>query len=514
MSPKPNFISRADQVAVFAAFALVSGWGGSAAAQPVLKSRGLAAWTEFAGCAAPTDPTGRHFFLDPVRGDLRNDGSARHPWPGLGQALSAREADLRPGDTLVLMSGNHGDVSLKKINAAFVRVEPAAGARPVLRHVSIVGAKWMLVGLSFENDHRGALVVVSDAAHDIVIEKNRFLSAEDAKGWTPQELADKGATGIYTDGRGGARCLTIRDNTMLYVDYGARLTVDKTVFAGNTIDRFGGDAVDYHGSDLNLSFNTITNAREVRTGEHIDAMQGWTPGGQGWDPKSNTHVTIEGNLVIRQVDPELAYPAGMQGIDAFDGDWTDLRVVNNVVITNAFHGIYFASVHRGLIANNTVISDEHPTLNHPPAPSPPVVLTGERVWLGVGDKTHQGTASNDVVIRNNIAQSMQLNSSPNAVKVDHNQVYHLWYQGQQGDPHPISATGAADMGNHNRVDPGLTRGFRLFDPKSFRFDLHLKTGSRAIGAGTPLLAPATDFEGVHRDGATDLGAYLHNKIPG
>src|SRR3978361_2243236 len=81
--------------------------------QGIPRSREVGAWTAFEGCAPPTNSSGRHFFLDPARGANSNDGSPRHPWPGLQSALAAHDADIRPGDTLVLMSGDHGDVALK-----------------------------------------------------------------------------------------------------------------------------------------------------------------------------------------------------------------------------------------------------------------------------------------------------------------------------------------------------------------------------------------------------------------
>jgi hypothetical protein len=483
----------------------------SATAQSAAASHGLAAWTSFEGCSAPTNVGGRRLYLDPTQGGVGGDGSVRRPWPGLQATLSAHQVDIRAGDTLVLMSGDHGDVALKSDNTAYIRVEASPGATPVLRHAWISGGKWLLSGLTFKNDKKGSLLEVH-GGHDIVVQNSRFLSAEDAGAWNPQELADKGATGIYTDGRTSERCLTLRDNTIMFVNYGARLTADKTVFAGNTIDRFGGDGIDYHGSDLVISYNKITNAREVHTGEHIDAIQGFSPGGQGWSAGPNSRVTIEGNLVIRQVDPALPYPAGMQGIDAFDGDWTDLRVINNVVVTNSFHGIFYASVHHGLIGNNTVISDEGTTINTPPNAPQPIKISGDRVWIGVGDKTHQGTPSPDGSVRNNSAQSVQLSAAPGAVEADHNIVYHLWSKGERGDPHPLSVT-VGEVGDHNRVVSGLTREFVAFDPKRYVFDLHLRPGSAAIGAGSSVLAPNVDIDRTPRIGPIDVGAYAYKGAP-
>ncbi len=124
-------------------------------------------------------------------------------------------------------------------------------------------------------------------------------------------------------------------------------------------------------------------------GAHMDGMQGY-PGG-------SSNVVIDSNRVIRQTDPKLPFPTYLQGIDAFDGDWTNLTVTNNVVVTSACWGIFYASVHGGKIINNTVVADG---LIAQPGNCKPIVA--------VGDKTHQGSSSNDVIIRNNIANGLSI----------------------------------------------------------------------------------------------------------
>ena len=47
------------------------------------------------------------------------------------------------------------------------------------------------------------------------------------------------------------------------------------------------------------------------------------------------NILIDSNLIIRQTDPELPFPTYLQGIDAFNSDWTNVTVTNNVVITSA-----------------------------------------------------------------------------------------------------------------------------------------------------------------------------------
>ena len=52
-----------------------------------------------------------------------------------------------------------------------------------------------------------------------------------------------------------------------------------------------------------------------------------------------SNILIDSNTIIRQVDPGLAYPAYIDGIDAFDEDWNDVTVTNNIIVTSACWGI-------------------------------------------------------------------------------------------------------------------------------------------------------------------------------
>jgi hypothetical protein len=99
------------------------------------------------------------------------------------------------------------------------------------------------------------------------------------------------------------------------------------------------------------------------------------------------NVLIDSNLVIRQTDPKLSFPTYLQGIDAFDSDWTNVTVTNNVVITSACWGIDFSSIHSSLIANNTVVEDG---LFSTP---------GCTASVSVGDKTHEGASSSNTVVQ-------------------------------------------------------------------------------------------------------------------
>jgi parallel beta-helix repeat protein len=185
---------------------------------------------------------------------------------------------------------------------------------------------------------------------------------------------------------------------------------NNSIFSHNEIDHFGDDGIDYGASNLLITHNSIHDNFDIGDGNHEDAMQGQNgPLLRGIPYNAFSNILIDSNLVIRQTDPKLAFATYLQGIDAFDEDWTNVTVTNNVVVTTACWGIFFSSSHNGKIINNTVVAD-----NLMPAPGncKPLVV--------VGDKTHQGPSSSDNIIRNNIANGLSIyNLVPN-MTMDHN----------------------------------------------------------------------------------------------
>jgi hypothetical protein len=66
-------------------------------------------------------------------------------------------------------------------------------------------------------------------------------------------------------------------------------------------------------------------------------------------------------------------------------------------------------------------------------------------------------------------------------------------------------------GDHNLIDRrGTESQFVNFDPAKFAFDVRLRAGASAIGAGNPAEAPATDITGAARGNPIDVGAYRFN----
>jgi hypothetical protein len=467
------------------------------------------------GCARPdAKARGRTYYVDPRRGDISGDGSAGRPWDTLQHVMQRWGASLHGGDSLLLFDGDHGAPLIGARNAQFVIITAAPWQTPVVSGLSVTGARWLISGLRFQAARPGRLLTIRGGASDIVITDDSFSSQGEVGDWEPADWASKGAGAVTADGRDGTHCISITHNRIYNAVNPVALYADHTLFADNTIDNFAGDAIDYGANDLVIAHNRITNVNDLGTGQHYDAMQGFTPGGVGYTATGYANILIDGNIVIRQTNRALRRPSYLQGIDAFDADWTNLTISNNVVITNAYQAISFASVHGGRIVNNTVASDEART-NNPFAGAhgvQPQANDGRMVWIRIGDRTHQGAPSDHVILRNNLAQTIVVGTSAAAVEADHNIAYFEWRQDQ--GQRTVTVREPASLGAGNRLEPDAVRRFAAFDPAGLQFDLRLAPGSPAIRAGAAADAPSADILGRPRGVPPDVGAYAYRAREG
>ena len=232
--------------------------------------------------------------------------------------------------------------------------------------------------------------------------------------------------------------------------------------------------------------NLIIRGNLIHDGHHTESEPLHADGIQGWTLKGNINknVTIESNTIIKTGDSKVSY---MQGISIFDGKWDGLTVVNNVVVTNHWHGIALYGVKNAMVANNTVVASDpgvHPT------------------WIMV-TKGKDGVPSSNAIVRNNIVTI--LNCTGDNVIVDHN-IASKSITISEGGKTKITAK-AGIVGLQNKIVPGIYNTLVDVDNVKALYDLHLRTGSPAIGAGNPKQAPLMDIVGEPRRVPMDIGAY-------
>jgi hypothetical protein len=410
------------------------------------------------------------------------------------------------------------------VNPSFVTVEAAPGQAPVFLTLYIRSTnKWVFDGIKVQslfgtNNSKQSLVTVTDQGpslptSDIILQNLEVSSADNTEGWTQEQWVAQGRSGYYewgsagdgTNGEPSTTCVALTGSHIRNVRFGARLMGNNSTFSNNEVDHFGDDGIDYGANNISMNHNYIHDNFDIADGNHEDVAQGQNgPLLRGVPYNHFSNILIDSNLAIRQTDPKLAFPTYLQGIDAFDEEWTNVTVTNNVVVTSACWGIFFSSVHDGKIINNTVVADG---LLPMPGNCKPLVV--------VGGKTHQGPLSSDSIIRNNIANGLNIyNLAPN-MTMDHNICL-----GINGKCQIVTyVNGKLDWGtikpgmhgDHNMIDGrGASGMFVNFDPAKLVFDLRLRPGAPAIGAGNPEGAPPVDITGGAREGRIDIGAYQHS----
>lgn len=512
-----------------------------AAAPPALAAPSVAVHPN---CTMPSPAKGRVWVVDPVNGSPDGDGSAARPWqslqavldrpspPGaLHAALQAlRASPIKPGDTILLMSGNHGNIRINyrrppTANNAFLTIAAAPGQTPRATMLQFDNASRIIVrDLKIQSTADGYNPLVNFAdrnkgeqAEDIILDNLDISSADNVDDWSKADwLAKARFQGLRSDGSFGAiKCLTVRNSVFRNLRNGAALMAENSLFTNNRIDNVGGDFVAFAASNLIISRNILTNSNTLGDGNHNDFMQGQI-GRKFPDIPSNQYrnILIDGNLAIRQTSAtSVRFPGMVQGISAFNSDWFNVTVSNNVVISSTCHGMSFASLHGARIINNTVLDDGSTIGTRNPKGS---VMC--QTWIRVGGASHEGSPSNDVVVRNNIATGLVMASkAPNRNMIMDNNIC-LANNGRcllsyDVDGKTIYNNNEGTYSNgkaftKNRVDGAGTKGmFINYAPENYQFDVRLRPGAKARAAGNADGAPAQDFSGNRRGTPPDIGAH-------
>jgi len=437
-----------------------------------------------------SDPTaqeatpGNTFYVDPLNGSISNDGSADFPWRTLQEVIEQNlietteyetlpyeegapmvvknaGAPVKPGDTLVLRDGYHGELRIiGAYNTAYVTIKAQAGHRPVLSRIHLTAvSKWRLQDLTvspeaapqYEND---TLVFVEShnwrgPSFDVVIDGCTLYSVAASAGWTDVDWNAMACNCIQVSGDD----MTISNNHCKNVNFGITVSGDNSLIHNNIVENFAGDGMRGLGNDLVFEYNLVKNCYAVNS-NHDDGFQSWSIN----DDPPRERVILRGNVFINYEDPNQPYRGTLQGIGCFDGPYVDWIVENNVVIVDHWHGIAFYGAYGCLIVNNTVVDQNDIS------PGPP--------WSRV-DPHKDGTASRGCVIRNNIA------------------------------PQIITSEGVT--ADHNYLVTDYNATFQ--DCASF--DLRPRADAAVIDAGSPSQAPAEDADGTPRPRGRgyDIGAY-------
>jgi hypothetical protein len=428
------------------------------------------------GCDAVPGATGKSFYVDPVNGSSMGDGSAAKPWRTLAEVVSSSKietkeyvkpytaagatrmknqgAPVKPGDTLYLRTGNHGAVTLNGyVNDAFLLIKAEPGQTPRLERLNIVSSSRILVeGVTVTPAAPGGNLVmledqnVNGPVKNIVLARNNVHTTLDTSAYTAASWLGA-SSGIFSTGA----CTTIVGNIVRNVRFGITILGEDSVMDANVVDNYSGDGLRLNASRTTARHNVITNAtlsEEAGDSNHDDGIQSFNLESGSFDD-----MTIDGNVILESTDATRKFPASTQGIGIFDGLYTRLNVINNVVSVTYYQGIGILGANDSLIAHNTVVG-------HPQS------------WVGIFD-AKGGRKPTNSYVRNNIGFKV--------------------------------VGGSATDKNIEISNPA--QHFVTFDYATKRYDFHLLPTSTAKKGGSATGGPAVDIEGKVRANPPSVGAY-------
>ena len=429
------------------------------------------------------------FYVDPLHGDMANDGSSQRPWKSLqavfdkglvesrkcaklpfkeGAVFETKNpgAPVRPGDTIHLRSGSYGAFEIRGYyNPDWITLAADEGHKPEFTKILIrAGSCWKLRGLFVcpDSDAEGKAGTLIDLqshgfhgpVRDMVVEDCHGQSIADSSSWTLPDWNTRAWNGIEVDGKN----MTVRNCTFRNVNFGISVGASDSMIEHNTVENFAGDGLRGLGDNTTFQYNTVKNCYDVN-GNHDDGFQSWSTGDNRRVGRGEVRgIVLRGNTIINFEDPQQPFRGTLQGIGCFDGMFVDWVVENNVILTDHYHGITLLGAKNCRIVNNTVLDLKEGR------PGPP--------WIRIGNHKNK-TPSSECVIRNNLATGV---GAGEGVTADHNLIVK--------DPSDFFVDAAAR-------------------------DVHLKPGCEAIDAGTLELAPLEDAAGTPRPQGKgiDVGAY-------
>ena len=372
----------------------------------------------------------RIFYIDPANGSDSGDGSISSPWKTLEYVINNNlvesaayitqydshnpqtepkntGAPVKAGDTLMLYGGLHGDIFIQNyINPSYITIKAVPGQTPILKKCHLRSAKnWRFEGLSISSEPYGTYIgdvlfyLESHNWHGPVsdIEIKDCMIYSTANAWTTAEdWVSKGSNGILVN----ASRVLLQNNTLTNIRLGISLSGDNNRAIGNSVINFAGDGLRILGSSNLVESNLIKNCYSVDD-NHDDGIQSFTTGGLIVD-----NNIVRGNTILNYEDPHQPLLGSLQGIGCFDGPYNNWVVENNLVVVDHWHGITFYEGINCRIINNTVL-DPTPSSSNGPS------------WISIGER-NSGSPSSNCVVKNNIANAVNIHASSNNTTVGNN----------------------------------------------------------------------------------------------
>lgn len=370
-----------------------------------------------------------NFYVDPVKGSYGGDGSPAQPWKSLQRLfdddlIESREwnslpytsgsslvpknpgAPITAGDTIILRSGNYGELFIRSYyNAVPITIVAEQGNVPLFRNIVVRSFRnWNLAGLTvnasaFQAD--GFSTLISLESHNwtgpidnVTVSNCNLFSIADSSGWSRTDWNSKTKNGIGVSGKN----MKIAHNSLRNVNFGISVGASHSVVEHNSIENFAGDGLRGLGDYTTFEYNTVKNCYDVND-NHDDGFQSWSVGGDG---KVGTGVVrgivLRGNTIINYEDPNQPFRGTLQGIGCFDGMFADWIVERNTVRVDHWHGISLYGAINTVIRDN-VVTDPNGDANIGP---PWIMLRAHK----------NNTPSRDCLVACNVSPKLIVSDQP------------------------------------------------------------------------------------------------------
>jgi hypothetical protein len=425
------------------------------------------------------------YYCDPAGGLPTNPGTSASPWRRLEEVFSTGKT-FANGDTIYLRNGNHGNPVIKGgISSGNRTIKAQSGHTPKMRTLRFQAdaARWTVDGVlvspqEADGSLTSATLVQIDAGAANNIFKNshvRYAPDNIAATWDNTAWVNNSGTAVYIIGSNNQiqsnQVRNTRQGIMLERTSTAGAGATGSLVSGNSIEHFWEDAFRCKISDCTLEYNTAVNSYQVvppgmeSDPPHRDMFQSYRGDGSF---TSINNVVLRGNVFISRKGTrytKVPFQVGsnytIQGIGCFDGPYSNWTIENNVVMVEVGLAIGLYGMDNSRIVNNTVV------------PNP--LGTNSEIRI-VNEKG--GSPSDNDIIRNNLAHTLNIGAATNA---------------HQSNNIAVSA-------------------YTTFFVNYGECDVHLKSGSPAINAGTTTDAPAIDADKAARSTPYDVGAYEFGAI--
>lgn len=296
------------------------------------------------------------WFCDPVNGKLSNSGKTpSEAWPALQKIEEAGYFDLLgPGDTVWLLSGNHGGIDIRDyhwdmpVNFAAPYGQIAGlyqffttNCEGVALYNLWITAEIAPPGYVNNKGLIGCQSTGNNKAGNFFLQSCRIFSYWDSSQWSQNDWLTKPFAAIYSYGTNN---ILVKNCFIWNVSSGIQLTGNGQVAKNNWVDNFTQDAFFQSGNNNIFDHNLITDLYDY-SDYHNDAIQTY--------PFAN-NLTITNNVIVATTDfnrGNIENPH-LQGIFA-NADIDGAYIVNNWIMSDTEHGIYFPAAINITCVNNT-----------------------------------------------------------------------------------------------------------------------------------------------------------------